>query len=101
MSTKTAVTLVSRALAIYFLAWFLEDFTFLPAQLFSLFHYASRLNAVGGDSYARNWELISLSSRLVRMVLLFFGIQWFYRCGPAIYDYLLAPTSGDEDAPAE
>jgi len=98
LSTKTAVTLVSRALAIYLLAWFVSDFTYLPPQLFSLFHYANRLNEIGGSSYSRDWELISLASRLVRMVLLFFGIQWFYRSGPAIQQYLLAPEADDPDS---
>lgn len=40
MSAKQTVTIVSRALAIYFLVWFLTDVTYLPSSLYSLFHHA-------------------------------------------------------------
>ena len=99
MSTKEAISIVCRALSIYFLAWFLTDLTYLPDQLFSLFHYANRFRALGGDSYLRDFELMSLSFRLLRMGILFFAIQWFYRAGPSIRAYFMAPR--EDELPAD
>jgi hypothetical protein len=100
MSTKEAVTIVSRALAVYFLAWFLTDLTYLPSDLFSLWHHQGALGvATSTAQYWRDSELLSLSFRLFRMVVLFFVVQWFYRAGPAVQGYFLDPT--DEDGNAE
>ena len=92
MSTKEAVTIVSRLLSVYFLAWLLSDLTYLPSHLFSLFHHESGLLALGGTTYWRDSERISLSFLILRMVVLFFVVQWFYRSGPAIQGYFLASS---------
>lgn len=99
MSTKEAISIVCRALAIYFLAWFLTDLTYLPDQLFSLFHYANKVRALGADTYLRDYEVMSMSFRLLRMGILFFAIQWFYRAGPSIRAYFLAPL--EEELPGD
>ena len=54
MSTKQAVTIVSRALAVYLLFWFLSDLTYLPSDLFSLWHHQNMLGArqIGQDTCA-------------------------------------------------
>ena len=96
MSAKQAVTIVSRALAIYFLVWFLTDLTYLPSNLYSLFHHSGTVSVLG-TSYWLNSDLISLSFRLLRMVVLFFAVQWFYRAGPSIQGYFLAST--EEELP--
>ncbi|MBZ5655458.1 MAG: hypothetical protein LAO56_09285 [Acidobacteriia bacterium] len=92
MSTKEAVTIVSRALAIYMLFWFLSDLTYLPSHLFSLSHHENGLST----AYWRDSERISLTFLLLRMVALFFAVQWFYRSGPAIQRYFLAPSEEEK-----
>jgi len=61
VSKKEAVTIVSRLVAIYFLAWLLSDLTYLPSHLFSLLHHENGLGALGGATYWRDSERISLS----------------------------------------
>ena len=96
MSMKEAVTIVSRALAVYFLAWFLTDITYVPSDLFSLWHHQNALGtATSTAQYWRDSELLSFSFRLFRMVVLFFVVQWFYRAGPAVQGYFLDPTEED------
>jgi hypothetical protein len=92
VSTKEVVTIVSRALAVYFLAWLLSDLTYLPSHLFSFLHHANTLAAPGGTTYWRDSDLISLSFLLLRIVVLFFAVQWFYRSGPAIQGYFLGSS---------
>ena len=91
MSTKEAVTIVSRALAVYMLFWFLSDLTYLPSHIFSVWHHENGL----GTTYWRDSERLSLTFLLLRMVALFFAVQWFYRSGPALQRYFLA--SSDEE----
>ncbi len=92
MSTKEAVTIVSRAFAVYFLAWLLYDLTYLPSQLNLFLHYQLGPNPSAGSAYWRNYELTRLLFLLLRMVVLFFAVQWFYRSGPRIHAYFLAPA---------
>ena len=94
-STKQAVTTVSRALAVYLLFWFLSDLTYLPSDLFSLWHHQNMLGATDWIRYLRDSNRISLSFRLLRMVILFFAVQWFYRSGPAVQAYFLASSDGE------
>jgi hypothetical protein len=54
------------------------------------------LGATDWTRYLRNSNRISSSFRLLRMVILFFAVQWFYRSGPAVQEYFLA--SSDETA---
>jgi hypothetical protein len=97
VSTKEAVTIVSRALAIYFLAWLLTDLTYLPSHLFPLLHHEGGWGIPGGTTYWRDSERISLSFLILRLMVLFFAVQWFYRAGPAIQAYFL-PSSKEETA---
>ena len=98
MSTKEAITILSRGLAIYFLAWLLSDLTYLPSHLFSLYHHENGLGVTGGTTYWRDSERLSLSFLLLRMTVLFFAVQWFYRSGPAIQSYFLAPSKEETAA---
>jgi hypothetical protein len=97
MSTKEVVTIFSRALAVYFLAWLLADLTYLPPYLFSLLHHQRVASPIVADTYLRDYDVIWLLSHLFRIVVLFFAVQWFYRSGPAIHKYFLAPAEGDEE----
>ena len=97
MPATQVVTIISRALAIYFLAWFLDGLTILPSDLHSLFHH-SWLGGTQGASYWRDYYLLILSFRLLRMIILFFAVQWFYRAGPMIQRYFLSASEHDSDA---
>lgn len=99
MSAKQTVTIVSRALAIYFLVWFLTDVTYLPSSLYSLSPRWSCSTIT--TPYWRNLDLLSLSFRLLRMVLVFFAVQWFYRAGPSIQKYFLSPSDEEPGGDAE
>jgi hypothetical protein len=99
VSKKEAVIIACRALAVYLLFWFLQDLTLLPSNLFSLWHHRDMLGATEWTTYLRNSELISLTFRLLRMVALFFAVQWFYRAGPALQRYFLDST--DKESASE
>jgi hypothetical protein len=99
MSPKQAVTIVSRALAVYFLVWFLTDLTYIPSNLYSLFHHAGSVSAMSAP-YWRNLDLLWLAFRLLRMIVLFFAVQWFYRAGPSIQGYFLASPDEEGDVGA-
>ena len=99
MSTKEAVTIVSRALSVNFLAWLLSELTYLPSRLFSFLHHENGLGALGGMTYWRDSDLISVCFLVLRIVVLFFAVQWFYRAGPRLQVYFLA--SSDEEMAAE
>jgi len=43
-------------------------------------------------------ERISLVFILLRMVALFFAVQWFYRSGPALQRYFSAPSEEEKAA---
>jgi hypothetical protein len=77
------------------LSWFLSDLTYLPSDLFSLWHHQNMLGATDWTRYLRDSNRISLSFRLLRMVILFFAVQWFYRSGPAVQEYFLASSDGE------
>ena len=100
MSAKQAVTIVSRAFAIYFLVWFLTDLTYIPSNLYSLYHHAGTTSAMA-TPYWRNSDLLWLSFRVLRMIALFFAVQWFYRAGPSIRSYFLSPSDEDPHGGAE
>jgi hypothetical protein len=86
VSAQQLVTIISRALAVYFLAWLLTDLTYLPSTLFSFLHHQQ----VGGATFLRDSDLLSLTFRILRIVALFFAVQWFYRAGPTIQRYFLS-----------
>jgi len=92
MSTKQAVTIACRALSVYFLVWLLSELTYLPTRVFSFLHYQAVLNESGGRNFGRDLELVSLAFLVLRIVVLFFAVQWFYRSGPAIRRYFIIPS---------
>jgi len=77
MSTRETVIIASRALAVYLLFWFVSDLTYLPSNMFSLWHHRNMLGATEWTTYLRNSDVISISFRLLRMAGLFFAVQWF------------------------
>ena len=94
MSTKEAVIIVCRALSIYFLAWLLADLTYLPSYIHSFWRHEGGLTAFS-TTYWRDSDILSLSFLLLRIGILFFGVQWFYQAGPTVQRYFLASTDDD------
>ena len=85
-----------RGLAIYFLAWFLSDLTYLPSHVSSFLHYEFGTTTLRDPDYWRGYYLMDLFFHIVRLTSLFFAVQWFYRAGPRIQAYLLAPSVDEE-----
>jgi hypothetical protein len=95
MSTKEAVTIASRTLAVYCLFWLLSDLSYMPSRLFSFLHHENILSAPGATAYTaylRNYDLVTLSFSVLRLAGLFFAVQWFYRSGPTIQEYFLGSS---------
>ncbi|MGA9354495.1 MAG: hypothetical protein WBV46_12455 [Terriglobales bacterium] len=96
MSAKQTVMIACRALAVYCLVWFLADFAYLPLNVYTLYHHVETVSAMA-PPYWRNYYLLELSARLLRMIGLFFAVQWFYRAGPSIEKYFLSPSDEELD----
>jgi hypothetical protein len=94
-----AITLVARALSLYLLVWLLSDLSYFPADLHSLFYYTREAAITGGTymTHTRDHDIVLISLRLLRMVALFFAVQWCYRVGPSLQRYFLSSTD-DESA---
>jgi hypothetical protein len=99
MSAKQVVTITSRTLAAYCLMWFLADLTYLPLNVYSLYHHLETASAMA-PPYWRDYYLLERSDRLLRMTGLFFGVQWFYRAGPSIQRYFESPSDKELDSAA-
>jgi hypothetical protein len=97
VSTKDAVKLVCRCFAIYFLASLLIELTYFPTYLASFLHYELGTTTIRDPDYWRGYYVLHFLFYLVRLLGLFFAVQWFYRAGPRIEAYLLAPTSSEEE----
>jgi len=80
MSRKEAVLLITRTISVYLLIWALTDLTYIPQNLFALAHHAS-LTAIVSENYLRNYDLIYLAFRFIRIVALFAAANWFHSCG--------------------
>jgi len=96
MTTREAIRIVSRALAIYFLAWALSDISYLPQVIYSFFHYVNTAGAFNTSAFYRDHDLIALAFLAVRIVTLFIAAQWFYRGGPLVHSYFLNPSSSED-----
>ena len=92
-----ALTIVARALSIYLMFWLLSDLSYLPMDLHSLLYYAKGAAITGGSCmrYGRDHDILSMCFRLLRIVALFFAVQWCYRVGPSFRRYFLASTDRD------
>ena len=80
MSRKEAVLLIARTISVYLLIWALTDLTYIRQNLFALADHAS-LTAIVSENYLRNYDLIYLAFRFIRIVALFAAANWFHSCG--------------------
>ena len=49
-------------------------------------------------SYWYSLDLLLLSFRILRMIVLFFAVQWFYHAGPSIQRYFLSSSEEELDS---
>ncbi len=92
-----AITIVARALSLYFLFWLLSDLSYFPSDLHSLFYYSREATITGGTymRHTRDHDIVLISLRLLRVVGLFFAVQWCYRVGPSFQRYFLSSTDDE------
>jgi hypothetical protein len=82
MSTKEAVRLAGRVLAIFCLLNLRFDVTYLPASLHDYVHHVLVRSDFSVRDYWVDHYLLGLLSLCVRMVINFFAAIFFWRCGP-------------------
>ena len=80
MSREEAVLLITPTISVYLVIWALTDLTYIPQNLFAFAHHAS-LTAIVSENYLRNYDLIYLAFRFIRIVALFAAANWFHSCG--------------------
>lgn len=98
MSAKEAAVIVCRALSVYLLFWLVLELTYLPGSMFSYFHHRLGPTTTTTQLFWRDYYLLSLCFLVFRIVALFFAVQWFYRAGPRLQAYLLAPPTEETEA---
>jgi hypothetical protein len=94
MSKKDLIVVVSRGVSLYFFAWALDNITYLPGELRSLFHHLRLQSALATDYYWRNGDIWSIAFTLGRAAILFSVAIWLYRRGPSVERFFsLQPES--------
>jgi hypothetical protein len=93
MSRKDAILIVTRAFALYFFCWAIDNLTYVPARVHSLSYHRSVLYS---ENYFHRADVISLVSLLVRIAVLVAGAVWFYRSGPVVRSFFIAPQEGSD-----
>lgn len=88
MTKKDLVVIASRAIALYFIFWALDNLSYVPVDAFTLSHYSAL-----PQEYIYKYHLVLLSHHLVAAVLFFVGAIWVYRRGPSVENFL-SPSEG-------
>ncbi len=83
MTKKDLVVVASRAIALYFIFWALDNLSYVPTDAFTLSHYSAL-----PQEYLYKYHLIVLLHHLAASVLFFVGAIWVYRCGPSVERFL-------------
>jgi hypothetical protein len=100
MTTKQAVTMVSRVLTLYFLTLAAYRIIDLPLTLMSCQHYRMS-DLASGSSYAYRVEVENLARSVLTIALDLFVALTFFRCGPGISRFLLnEPKALEQGDPA-
>jgi hypothetical protein len=100
MSQKEAVLLVSRALALYLLCWAFSELSNIPVSLFSLAHHVSQRGVLAASDYFSDYDVLSLSLRVVRIVTLLGVAAWLYTCGLSTEKFFLRNKDAATVAPS-
>ena len=86
MTRRDAILLASRALALYLIAWALNDLSYLPESVLSFRHNTSVLYS---NNYLRTYYGVAIVVRVLRSTALFLTAAWLYRCGGRVQAYFL------------
>ena len=97
MSAKEAAVIACRALSVYLLFWLVLDLTYLPGSVFAYLHHQLGPTPTNTQLFYRNYDLLSLCFLVCRIIALFFAVQWFYRAGPRLQAYFLAPPTEETE----
>ena len=89
ISTREAVVVGSRLLAILLTVSALVVLSNLPESIYSLRHYASEIEPSVRTEYLRHLYLITLGFQITRIVGYSLMASWLFRCGPDIEELLL------------
>jgi hypothetical protein len=97
MSRREIVLLVSRALALLFISSALSEVTYLPAHLFSFFHYFRQNSVLLGSNFSSNYTLIESASLVLRILAYSLAAALLWKCGPRM-EGLLSPSQESQAA---
>lgn len=98
MSRKDAISLVSRAIALYLTFWALAELTNLPVRVLSFVHSVTAERMAPNMQYLRQYYLMEVAFLLTRVVGLSVLALWFHKCGPGVEALLQPPRSEAEGA---
>jgi len=98
ISRKDAIVIASRVLAAYFFAWSLDNVSYLPTDLLSIFHSAGTGSVVIGSGFPLKYYSTLIILRALRIMLLTAAGWFFYKCDSDIQTFLL-PEKDAESSP--
>ena len=100
MSTKDAVVLASRTLAVLLTVWALNEVSHLPGTLHSFLDYLNHeSSSSAGVQYMRHSYLISLGFLITRIVGYSLMAWWLYKGGPEVEELLLPGVLEERSTP--
>src|SRR5690242_10894311 len=89
MSTRHAVLLASRTLAVFVALWAVTELSYLPSSLYSFLRYAQQGVVTSSIEYWRHHYLIQLGFLIVRIVGYSLTSVWLFKGGAEIHELLL------------
>ncbi len=92
MTTKQAVFVVSRALAVILTISGLVEITFLPERIFALSHHLDARSALATSDYWSSYYLLMTSFLVLRIVGYLCAAAIFVKCEPWV-EALFLPQS--------
>jgi hypothetical protein len=102
MTTNQGFRLVTRALAVACLIWFLSDAIALPTDLLGLIHYVRMVHLaremgkfIEEENYWIRYYSIRLCELLIGMGIALLLARWFYRGGVSVRRFFLPETDLD------
>jgi hypothetical protein len=96
MSTKDAVWIASRTLAVLLTVWALTDLSHLPGAVHSYLHYSAEAVTTGNVEYWRHSYLISLGFLVTRIIGYSLMARWLHKGGPEVLELLLPAAASGE-----
>jgi hypothetical protein len=98
MSTKDAVVLAGRTLALLMAVWALGEASSLPESLLRSLRYSYQEPALSAAvQYWRHYHLIALGFLVTRIIGFSLLARWLYKGGPDV-EQLLLPSASQESA---